>query len=127
MEDIPLQDLLTLAEQVHVATREAATNTNLDMREFLGIDKDLRRVQGEIFNNAAKLSELDKQLALDQGKLEEIKDNPSYSEELKDRIWERIDNTETEWEARLKVLSMNKKELRSQVSRIKKDHCQDLG
>ena len=41
MEDIPLQDLSTLAEQVHVVTREAATNTDLDMREFLRIDKAL--------------------------------------------------------------------------------------
>ena len=104
-KDIPLQDLSTLAEQVHVATREAATNTDLDMREFLGIDKALRRVQGEIINNTAKLSELDKQLARDREKLEEIKDDPSYSEELKERIRERIDNAETEQEARLEVLS----------------------
>ena len=34
------------------------------MKEFLGIDKALRRVQGEIINNVAKLSELDKQLDL---------------------------------------------------------------
>ena len=34
VENIPLQDLGNLAEQVHVATREAATNTDLDMREF---------------------------------------------------------------------------------------------
>ena len=68
MEDIALEDLLTLAEQVHVATREAATNTDLDMREFFGIDKALRRVQGEIVNNASKLSELDKQLDRDRGK-----------------------------------------------------------
>ena len=57
MEDIPLQDLGNLAEQVHIATREAATNTDLDMREFLGIDKALRRVQGKIINNTSKLSE----------------------------------------------------------------------
>ena len=84
-----------------------------------GIDKALRRVQGEIVNNAAKLSELDKQLDRDRGKLKEIKDDPSYSEELKERIRERIENAETEQEARLEVLSMNKKELQSQVSRIK--------
>ena len=90
MQDIPLQDLSTLAEQVHVATREAATNTDLDMQEFLGIDKALRRVQGEIINNTAKLSELDKQLDRDRGKLKEIKDDPSYSEELKERIQERM-------------------------------------
>ena len=65
MEDIPLQDLSTLAKQVHIVKREAATNTDFDMREFLGIDKALRRVQGKIINNTAKLSELDKQLAHD--------------------------------------------------------------
>ena len=84
------------------------------MQEFLGIDKALRRVQGEILNNAAKLSELDKQLAHDQGKLKEINDNPSYSEELKDRIRERIDNAETERQARLEVFSQNKNELQNQ-------------
>ena len=118
MENIPLQDLSTLPEQVHVATREAATNTGLAMWEFLGIDKALRCVQIEIINNTAKLSELDKQLARDREKLEEIKDNPSYSEELKKRIWKRIENAETEREARLEVLLMNKKEVQSQVLRI---------
>ena len=115
MENIPLQDLGNLAEQVHVATREAATNT--DMREFLGINKALRRVQGEVINNTSKLSELDKTLARDREKLKE--NDPSYSEELKNRIQERIDNAETERDARLEVLSMNKKELQSQISRIK--------
>ena len=83
------------------------------------IDKALRRVQGEIINNTSKLSELDKKLARDQEKLEEIKNDPLYSEELKNRIQERIDNVETERDARLEVLSMNKIELRSQISRIK--------
>ena len=31
MESIPVKDFSTLPEQVHVATREAATNTDLDM------------------------------------------------------------------------------------------------
>ena len=34
IESIPLQDFCNIAEQVHVATREAATNTDLNMREF---------------------------------------------------------------------------------------------
>ena len=75
MKNIQLQDLPTLAEQVHIATREAATNTDLDMREFLGIDKALRRVKGEIINNAPKVNELDKQLDHDLEKLKEIKDD----------------------------------------------------
>ena len=43
----------------------------------------------------------------------------AFSAELKETIQERIENAETEQEARLEVLSQNKKELRSQVSRIK--------
>ena len=45
-----------------------------------------------LVNNAAKLSKLDKQLARDREKLEKINDNSSYSEELKARIQERIEN-----------------------------------
>ena len=65
METIPLKDLGNLAETLHIATREASTNTDLDMREFLAIDRALQRVQGEIRNNLGKLSELDQQLAKD--------------------------------------------------------------
>ena len=56
---------VNLVEQVHVATREAATNTDLDMQEFIGIDKTLTLFKGQIVNNLAKLSELDKQLDCD--------------------------------------------------------------
>ena len=52
-------------------------------------------------------------------KPEEIKDDPSYSHELKDSINKRIDNAETEREGRLEALSINREKLRSQVSRIK--------
>ena len=62
IESIPAKDLSTLAEQVYPETKEAATNTDLDMQKFLGIDKILRRAQGKITNNATNLTELDKQL-----------------------------------------------------------------
>ena len=38
MEGIPLMELSALAENIHVKTREASQNTDLDMREFLEID-----------------------------------------------------------------------------------------
>ena len=37
MESIPLEELLSLVEDIHVTTREASQNTDLDMREFLGL------------------------------------------------------------------------------------------
>ena len=41
MESIPLEELSSLVEDIHVKTREASQNTDLDMPEFLGIDKAL--------------------------------------------------------------------------------------
>ena len=41
MESIPLMEISSLAEDIHVKTREASQNTDLDMPEFLGIDKAL--------------------------------------------------------------------------------------
>ena len=58
MESIPLKELSTLVEDIHFKTREASQNTNLDMQEFLGIDKALQRIQGELLNNTSKLTEL---------------------------------------------------------------------
>ena len=48
MESIPLEEISSLVEDIHVKTREASQNTDLDMRKFLGIDKTLQSIQGEL-------------------------------------------------------------------------------
>ena len=48
IESISLKELSSLAEDIHVKTREASQNTNLDMQEFLGIDRALQSIQGEL-------------------------------------------------------------------------------
>ena len=62
MESIPPEELLSLVEEIHVKTREALQNTNLDMREFLGINKALQSIQGELLNNTSKLTEINKSI-----------------------------------------------------------------
>ena len=57
MESIPLEELSSLIEGIHVKIRAASQNTNLDMREFLGIDKALQSIQGELLNNTSKLTD----------------------------------------------------------------------
>ena len=44
MESIPLMELLFLAEDIHVKTREGSQNTDFDMRKFLEIDKVLQTI-----------------------------------------------------------------------------------
>ena len=58
METILLKELSSLTEDIHVKTREASQNTNLDMQEFWVIDKALQSVQDELLNNTSKLTEI---------------------------------------------------------------------
>ena len=58
MESISLMELSSLVEDIHVKTRKASQNTDLDMREFLEIDKALESIQGELLNNTSKLRRL---------------------------------------------------------------------
>ena len=49
----------SLPEDINVKKREASQNTNLDMREFLGIDKALWTIQGEMVSITSKLMEIE--------------------------------------------------------------------
>ena len=66
-----------MVENIHVKTREASQNTDLDMREFLGVDKSLQSIQAELLNNTSKLTEINKRIQKDTKKLEEIENDPT--------------------------------------------------
>ena len=51
------------------------------MQEFLGIDKVLQSIQGELINNTSKLTGIDKRVKRDIKKLEEVENDPTYSDE----------------------------------------------
>ena len=108
-----------LEEVIDEVTRSIGTNTDLDMREFLGIDNALTRISGELANNVSKLTEIDEHLKREHTKLDEIKDDPSYSENLRDRIKKRITDLKEERATRLEIATQNRKELASQFSRIR--------
>ena len=65
MESIPPEELPSLLKDIHVKTQEASQNTDLDMREFLGTDKALQSIQGELLNNASILTEINKSIKKD--------------------------------------------------------------
>ena len=81
MEIIPLKELSSLVEDIHAKTREASQNTDLDMREFLGINKALQNIQGELLNNTSKLTEIDKRIKRNTKKLEQVENDPTYTDE----------------------------------------------
>ena len=87
--------------------REVSENTDLDMREFLGIDKALQSIQGELLNNISKLTEINKRIKRDTKKLEEVENDPTYSDEKRQLYRDRLDDLNTEKKARLEILSQN--------------------
>ena len=108
MESISLKDILSLTEETHIKTREALQNTSLDMREFFGINKALQSIQGELLNNMSKLTEIDKHIERDTKKLEEVEIDPTYSDEQRQLYKDRLDDLNTEKQARLEILSQNR-------------------
>ena len=119
MESMPLEELSSLVEDIHVQTREASQNTDLHMREYLGIDKALQSIQGELLNNTSKLTEINKRIKRDTKKLEEVENDPTYTDEQRQLYRDRLDDLNTEKQARLEILLQNRKDLQTQVARIK--------
>ena len=89
------------------------------MREFLGINKALQNIQGELLNNTSKLTEINNRIKRHYKKLEEVEKDPTYSDEQRQLHRDRLDDLNTEKQARLEILSQNRKDLQTQVARIK--------
>ena len=92
MESIPLKKISSLTEEIHIKTQESSQSTDLDMQEFLGIDKALQSIQGELVNNTSKLTEIDKRIRRDTKKLEEVENDPTYTDEQRMLYRERLDD-----------------------------------
>ena len=105
----------SLTDWIHTDTQ----TEGLTLRELQGLDKALQRTRGELTNNLAKLTELDKDIARQKQKLQEAEEDEATDEITKRDIRSRINNLEDERDARLEAASANKEELRGQINRIK--------
>ena len=75
------------------------------MRKFMGIDKALQSIQGELLNNTSKLTEINKRIKRDTKKLEEIENDPTYTDEQRQLYRDRLDDSNAKKQARLEILS----------------------
>ena len=85
-----------MAENIYVKKRGASQNTSLDMREFLGINKALKSIQGALLNNTSKLTKIDKHIQRDTKKLEEVENDPTYADEQRQLYRDKLDDLNTE-------------------------------
>ena len=66
------------------------------MRESLGIDEALQSIQGDFSNNTSKLAEINKSIKRDTKKLQEVENDPTYSDEQRQLYRDRLDDLNTE-------------------------------
>ena len=66
------------------------------MREFLGINKALKSIQGALLNNTSKLTKIDKHIQRDTKKLEEVENDPTYADEQRQLYRDKLDDLNTE-------------------------------
>ena len=120
MNDIPMERLPKKAKEIQDKIREAtATETDLDMRKFLALDKALQSIKGELILNVSKLTKIDKNIERETKKLEEVENYPSYSDEQRQLYRERLGDLNIEKKGRLEIISQHRKEFQKQVARIK--------
>ena len=92
MASILLEELSSLVEDIHVKTQEASQNTDLDMHEFLGVDRGLQRIQGELLDNTSKLTGINKCIKRDTKNFEEVENDPTDTDEEKGLYRDRLDD-----------------------------------
>ena len=64
------------------------------MREFLGINKALQTIKGELILNTSKLTEIEinKHIERDTEKLEEVENDLTYSDDQRQLYGNRLDD-----------------------------------
>ena len=76
-------------------------------------------MQGELLSNISKLTEINKRIKRDTKKFEEVENELTYSDEQRQLYRDRLDDLKTEKQARLEILPQNRRDLQTQVARIK--------
>ena len=111
--DMHLEDLTATLQKLPKVENAQSQTEGLSFRELEGLDKALQRTHGELTNNLAKLTDLDKDIAKERRKLDEAEDEIS-----KKNIKARLKNLEDERGARLEAATANKEALRSQINHV---------
>eukprot|EP00745_Piridium_sociabile_P030729 TRINITY_DN50_c0_g3_i1.p2 TRINITY_DN50_c0_g3~~TRINITY_DN50_c0_g3_i1.p2 ORF type:complete len:398 (-),score=16.42 TRINITY_DN50_c0_g3_i1:273-1466(-) len=130
LQTIPLEDLNKTADElihdIETSFNEHSEETSLKtfhepplpMREIEALNHTLQTIRGELTNNLAKLGELDELINKEKQNLVDA-DDANLGQDVKDRIQQRLRDLQQERAVRLEVLSTNREQLRSQVSRIR--------
>ena len=120
VESIPLEDLRNRSSEIQSSIHEAEKATGLPLRELKGLDEALQKIQTQLTLNVAKLDEVNNKLQHESDKLETMEANPNdFSDDIRDRIRKKVADLKVEKDARLEIISQHRKDLQTQISRIR--------
>ena len=114
VESLELKDLSSTIIKVTDVIGETS-QSSLPMRELLGLNKALQRIQGELVNGTSKLTELEQDIAENQRILK--KEEPTKQE--KEHVKKHIAELKEAYDIRLESLSQIREQLSSQFARIR--------
>ena len=117
-----IKDVQTDTEDLfeHGSAGPGVTQQPLPLRELLGLDKQLRTIQGSLKVEVAKKVELVEHITKERRKLEEFREYPGeYDDIMKEDITKRIDALNDELKVRQESINLLKGRLKNQITSFK--------
>ena len=121
MIEVISKDIDTTVKDVEQDTsfiKPSERDNLLPLRELEGLDKQLRTIKGSLKVAIAKRIDLEGRIKHEERKLNEIQD-PKYSDDLRNRIEDRIGKLRDELTERNKEVDILKGEASKQINQIK--------
>ena len=116
MDDIELMELSRISEDLIMDIKDTQTQTDdlLPMQELLGLDKQLRSIQGSLKVEVAKKLELEEHINKEQRNLERIREYPGeYNDGIQEDIAKQIDTLNDDLATRQESINLLKGKLKS--------------
>ena len=123
-DDIELQEIVEKASGIISQIKDVQTDTEdlfeHPLRELLGLDKQLRTIQGSLKVEVAKKVVLEEHITKERRKLEEFREYPGvYIDAMKEDITKRIDALNDELATRQESIDLLKGRLKNQITSFK--------
>ena len=123
-DEIELEEIAEKASNIISQIKDVLTDTDdlfkHPLRELLGLDKQLRSIRGSLKVEVAKKFQLEKRIAKEHRKLEELREYPRvYNDAMREDITKRIDDLNEDLKVRQESINLLKGRLKSQITSFK--------
>ena len=124
VDDMELQEIVEKPLGIISHIKDVQTDTEdlfeNPLHELLGLDKQLRTIQGSLKVEVAKKVELEEHITKERQKLEEFREYPGvYDDVMKEDITKRIDALNDELATRQESIDLLKGRLKNQIASFK--------